>query len=339
MRLFAAALLLSVVASSASAKDLDSTSVPMPGGGAGIGFDDLGYAPGLNKMLVPGGRTGRLFLVDPGTRKVSSVGGFTPEKDYKRGHGEGVTSADEGRGLLFGTDRNRGAVVAVDPKTGAALASAKLSGGPDYVRYAAPTGELWVSEPSAEKIELFTLSGGTAALTIAKAGEISVPGGPESLVIDAARGRAYAHTWKGESLAIGLKSRAVEARWANGCTGSRGIALDETRGFLFAGCDEGKAVVLDAAHGGKVLSSLESGKGVDVIAYSERLRHLYLPGADSATMAIIAVGDDGTLKLLKTLKTAKGAHCAAADESGGAWVCDPDAGRLLYFKDGGGASR
>lgn len=336
-RMIGASLLLCGLGAGSFAKE-PGTAVPvaMPGGGAGIGFDDLGFAPGMKKVLVPGGRTGKIFLVDPATSKVSSVGGFTAESDYKSGHGEGVTSADEGRGLLFGTDRNLGTVDAVDPKTGKVVASAKLSGGPDYVRYSGSTGELWVSEPNAKKIEIFSLVSGKGGLSIEKAGEISVPGGPESLVIDGSRGRAYTHTWKDESLAIGLKSRAIEARWPNGCAGSRGIALDEKRGFLFVGCDEGKAVVLDAGHGGKILSSREAGAGVDVIAYGEKLRHLYLPGADSATMAILDVSDSGALKLLRTVKTAKGAHCAAADESGGAWVCDPDHGRLLFFKDSGG---
>ena len=326
------AFLICCLCSASLGKDLGAAvAVPMPGGG-GIGFDDLGFAPGLKKIIAPGGRTGKIFLVDPATRKVSSLGGFTAGSDYKGGHGEGVTSADEGRGLLFGTDRNLGAVVAVDPKTGKVVATAKLSGGPDYVRYVPSTGELWVTEPDSKKIEIFSFSS-DQKISMEKTGEIAVPGGPESLVIDETRNRAYTHTWKDESLAIGLKSRSIEARWPNRCKSSRGIALDPRRAFLFAGCDEGKAVVLDAAHDGRILSSLEAGRGVDVIAYAEGARHLYLPGAESATMAILGVSDAGELKLLRTVKTARGAHCAAADGSGGAWVCDPDHGRLLFIKD------
>jgi hypothetical protein len=287
----------------------------------------------LKRIMVPGGRTGRIFLVDPATRKVSSVDGFTAESDYKGGHGESVTSTDEGRGLLFGSDRNRGVVDVVDVAARKTVASAKLTGGPDYVRYVSSAGEIWVSEPDSRKIEIFSLVFDKGLVSLEKSGEVSVPGGPESLIIDEAGGRAYTHTWKDESLAIGIKSRAVEARWPNGCRSSRGIALDAKRGFLFVGCDEGKAVVLDAAHGGRILSSLEAGKGVDVIAYAEKTGRLYLPGSTSATMAIMSVSDAGRLSLLGTARTAKGAHCVAADESGGAWVCDPDHGRLLFFGD------
>lgn len=307
--------------------EVHAVPVPMPGGGAGIGFDDLGFAPGLKKVLVPGGRTGKLFLVDPKTKKISSVGGFSESKDYQGGHGEGVTTADEGRGLLFGADRGAVAVVAVDPKSKRTLARAKLGGAPDYVRYVAATGEVWVSEPDSERIEIFSADG------LKHLGSIAVAGGPESLVIDDARRRAYTHTWKDESVSIDLDKRSIAARWRNGCAGSRGIALDEKRGFLFVGCDEGKAVVLDAARGGKVLSTLSAGDGVDVIAYDPALGHLYLPGSKSATLAVLRVADGGALTLLSTLPTAKGAHCAAADGSGGVWACDPERGRLLYFKD------
>jgi hypothetical protein len=34
-----------------------------------------------------------------------------------------------------------------------------------------------------------------------------------------------------------------------------------------------------------------------------------------------------------TAPVAKGSHCVAADDRGGAWICDPQGGRLLYFKD------
>ena len=132
--------------------------------------------------------------------------------------------------------------------------------------------------------------------------------------------------------AIDLKSRAIVATWVNGCTDSRGIDLDEKRGFLFAGCAEGKAVVLDVTTGAS-LSSLVNGSGVDVIAYSAGLGHFYLPGATSKTMAILGVSARGQLSLLGTVPTAAGAHCATADASGNVYVCAPHSGTILMFHD------
>ena len=213
------------------------------------------------------------------------------------------------------------------------VASVKLNGAPDYVRWVEPTSEVWVTEPNQKQIEYFKLSKGAAPFLV-QVGKIDVPDGPESLVVDATRSRAYTHTWHDRTVAIDLKTHKEVARWPNGCEGLRGIALDEPRAFLFVGCDEGKAATLDVAHAGKVVATVETGgKGVDIIAYSPRLAHLYVPGGDSATMAILSVDAKGGLKPLSTVTTAPEAHCVAADNLGNSYVCgaekrtDPHPGR------------
>ena len=52
----------------AAALSQAQTSIEIPGGSAGIGFDDLRFAPASGRVLVPAGRTGVLALVDPATR-------------------------------------------------------------------------------------------------------------------------------------------------------------------------------------------------------------------------------------------------------------------------------
>src|SRR5262249_60723588 len=115
---------------------------PLPGAAGGIGFDDLAFAPALGKLLVPAGRTGNLDLVDPASRQVTPIAGFSSQGSFVQGHGEGTTSADYGRGLLFATDRTALKLVVLDPATRTALARADLASGPDYVRWVAPTGEI-----------------------------------------------------------------------------------------------------------------------------------------------------------------------------------------------------
>ena len=146
------------------------------------------------------------------------------------------------------------------------MSRAKLGASPDYVRFVAATREVWVTEPDAERIEIFAF--GNDGIPAAKSvGVITVKGGPESLVIDSRHGRAYAHLWKGETVAIDLtRTWRIRRHWKNGCRGSRGIALDESRGFLFAGCAEGAAVVL-SVDDGRELSHVSSGDGVDIIDY------------------------------------------------------------------------
>lgn len=304
----------------------------LPDAAGGIGFDDLRFSDELHELIVPAGRTGRLDLVDPGTGAVESVGGFGRTPSRGSGHGEGTTSADAGEGLLFAIDRDDRTVAAVDPGAKRIVARAKLGGGPDYVRWVGPVREVWVTEPGRQAIETFRLERGSPPL-FTPTGTIPVPGGPESLVVDPAAHRAYTNTFGGETVAIDLDSRTNAARWPNRCRGARGIALDASRKLLFVGCDEGKAVSIDVAHGGRTTGEAKAGEGVDVIAYSRQLRHLYLPAADGANLTVVGVAGRGELEALGTIATAPEAHCAAADDRGNVYVCDPRNGRLLVFHD------
>lgn len=43
----------------------EQSVIKIPGGDAGIGFDDLRFSMKLGRVLVPSGRTGSLNLIDP----------------------------------------------------------------------------------------------------------------------------------------------------------------------------------------------------------------------------------------------------------------------------------
>ena len=308
------------------------TPLALPGGEGGIGFDDLRFSPELHRLLVPAGASGRLDLVDPKTQAVSEIAGFSTSPQRERGHSQGTTSADSGDGLIFASDRTAGTLAIVDPAAQRIVGSVKLGGAPDYVRWVAPLREVWVSEPDSKTIEAFRLDRkGPPALV--RAGSIAVADGPESLEIDPARRRAYTNTWHDATLAIDLASRSIVARWPNGCEGARGLALDVSHGYAFVGCKEGKAVVLDVEHGGTILGQVPAGKGVDVIAFADKLSHLYVPGAGTATLTVIGIDGRGRPQVLGSAATAPDAHCVATDDSGSAYLCDPGKGRLLVFRD------
>jgi len=312
-----------------------SPRVFLPGGEGGIGFDDLRFSPTLQRVLAPAGRTGKLDLIDPKTHAIESVGGFSSVGTFAGGHGGGTTSVDEGAGVLFAIDRDRRDLVIVDPRAKAITMTARLAGAPDYVRWVESTNEVWVTEPGDKQIEYFTFDG----TKLARRGVIGVPGGPESLVIDAKRGRAYTHTWGDATVVIDLARHAELVRWTNGCTSSRGIALDAARGVLFVGCEEGKAITLDVDHDGKQLGAVDTGKGVDIIAFAPTLSHLYVPAADSATLTIVGVDATGALAVLGTTPAPAEAHCVTTDNRGHAFVCDPKHGALLVVDDAYPANR
>jgi len=303
----------------------------LPGGEGGIGFDDLQWSAALGRLLVPAGRTGALDLVDPMTGAVEQIPGFGGQGGTSAGHGDGCTSAVDGLGWLFAIDRSRGQLDVVDPARRAIVAQAELQGGPDYVRCVPAARELWVTEPSAEQIEVFRLAA-DGAPTLERVAVIAVPGGPESLVIDATRSRAYTHLWTDTTVVIDLARHTIVARWPNGCTGSRGIALDEARGWLFVGCDEGRTAVLDVAQEGRLLGSALTGAGVDIIAYDAARRHLYVPG-DDGTLTILGVPDSGRIGVLETQDIRAGAQGVATDGAGRIFVGDPYYGRILVIED------
>jgi DNA-binding beta-propeller fold protein YncE len=238
----------------------------------------------------------------------------------------------EGAGRLYVTDRTSESLLVVDPATKSIVGRTKLAASPDYVRWVAPKGEVWVTEPDKDQIEVFTVSDPGGAPV--HAALIPVPGGPESLVVDAARGRAYAHLWKGKTIAIDVAARKIAETRDNRCEGSRGIALDESKHFVFAACSEGRVVTLDAAHGGRVLGDVRTrASGVDIVDYDPARHHLYVPGGKSASLSFVAVAPDGSLTELGSSPSPKSGHCAVADRQGRAYVCDPPGGRVVVYDD------
>jgi len=299
----------------------------------GIGFDDLIYARELHAVLAPAGRTGCVDAFDSASLVKTAFCGLSKAGDYAGGHGEGVTSVDVGAGRLFAVDRTSQSLKVAElaaARSGQAAQRYPLRGQPDYVRWVESKREVWVTEPDQEQIEVFALAD---AGTLTLSDTIAVKGGPESLVIDGERGRAYSHLWAGMTVAIDVATHALAEQFANGCQGSRGIALDATRGFLFAGCAEGKAVVLDLAASGRVLGSEKTPSGVDIIATNLELNHLYAPAASDGSVTVFGVRRNGALSKLGSLRAAQGAHCVASDDHARVWVCSPEAGELLVFED------
>src|SRR5215467_13559626 len=100
---------------------------------------------------LPAGRTGNLDLIDPATRQIVPIAGFSSQKGFVQGHGEGTTSADFGRGLIFAIDRTALKLLVLDPAAKTVVAKADLGGDPDYVRWVEATGEIWVTQPDKDR--------------------------------------------------------------------------------------------------------------------------------------------------------------------------------------------
>jgi DNA-binding beta-propeller fold protein YncE len=309
--------------------DAGASLLTLPAGVPGIGFDDLRFSGTLSELLVPAGRSGNLDLVDPSSEVVEAVGGFSSEATYGGDDTFGVTSADEANGALYAVDRTTALLSVVDPKTLRVVASTPLQATPGYVRYVSATAELWVTEPSAQQIEVLAL-GSEASPSPTHGTVIAVAGGPESLVVDPASKRAYTHTATAV-VAIDVAGHAVAAQWSNGCVTSRGIAIDSSHGWVVSACEEGRVVVLNEQ--GVPLGSAMVGAGVDQVAYDAASARLYVPGLAAASMSVVSLGPAGAPKVLGSVQVASDSHCAVSAGGGSVFVCAPSQGGLLFVRD------
>src|SRR5512133_180655 len=260
---------------------LNTSYIRMPFDRTNITFDDITYDARLGRVIVPAGETGTLALVDPQTKAVSLVPGFSAQTNSTTPV-VGTTSAVTARGMIFALDRSAKKIMLLDPEAKKPVAVADLQGVPDYIRFVAASNELWVTERAQEQIETFKLSQDNPP-KLDQPQVISVPNGPEALVIDRTRGLAFTNQPKvGTTAVIQVQTHNVIFNWGNGCSKARGMAIDEERGILFVACSEGKVVMMDILHNGDQIASQTYGGGLDFVAYNPKLGHLYLPSASSA---------------------------------------------------------
>jgi len=317
---------------SAASKPLSPNAViKIPGGAHGIGFDDIGYAAPLHRITIPAGTTGNLVLMNPVTHALTVIPGVSAAPKVKSFR-EGTTSAIYAGGYLFASDHDPTEIVTINPKTHAVIGRTRLESGPDYIRYVARTHEIWVTEPGKAQIQVFGLSLRPGPRLTPET-VIHVAGGPESLEIDDRRDRAYSNLWKNKTVQMQLTTHKVLAEWPNTCKGSNGLAIDHADNHVLVACGEGKVVTLAPAEQGKVIASAPAGAGIDIIRYSAKLHHLYVPSARAATLTIFDVAASGALKPTAMYTTAPHAHCVADDNNGHVFVCDPRAGAVLEIDD------
>jgi len=77
---------IALLAAALLATPVTLAPLALPGADGPVGFDDLRYSPDLRRVLVPAGRTGRVDLVDPRTRAIEQIGGFSAAGAGGAGH-------------------------------------------------------------------------------------------------------------------------------------------------------------------------------------------------------------------------------------------------------------
>jgi DNA-binding beta-propeller fold protein YncE len=274
--------------------------------GASAYFDDLWFAAKLRKVIALPIGTGHMYLIDPDSFSVVDL---LVER--------AVASADANASTIFFIDRAAASVTALDAMSYAQLATGFIGNGPDYIRVAPTTGEVWITLPGANKIGIFDPQ------NLMQVGSINVSSA-EGLVFDSS-GRAYTQN-DGNIIAIDVASRSVVGTWSSGCAGEHGFPqVDNSFGLVVAGCDRsGGAAVL--RFDGAAVSGYQAGGDETVLGYNDKLHHLYLRGDPSDRLAILGVCRSGETAILDRFAISSEGHAMAVDDRGHVWVADATTG-------------
>jgi hypothetical protein len=85
---------------------------------------------------------------------------------------------------------------------------------------------------------------------------------------------------------------------------------------------------MDVDHDGKVLSSVDTGSGVDDIDYAPATHLLYVGAARAGQLTIAKCDPDGKLSTVATVKTPVGARNPAATDAGAVYLAHSAFGGL-----------
>jgi len=303
-------------------------SVPLPGGSdQGISMDYIAYDARTGFVWVPAGNTGAVDVIDTAHGdKVTQIPGFpTAEVEARAGKRVvGPSSATVGEGTVYVGNRGDSTVCALDARSLARGACGRLDAMPDGLAYVSSTKEVWVTTPRDHSVRILD------AGTLAQKARIPFDGQPEGFAVDETRGRFYTNLEdKDRTLGVDLRTHATVVTWNPSCgeDGPKGLRLDEKAGFLFVACSA-KAEVLDAGHGGAVLSSLDTGDGVDDFDYAPGSRLLYVAAARAGQMTVARVDDAGRLTVSARVITRPGTRNGVVGRDGVVYLAHASSARL-----------
>jgi DNA-binding beta-propeller fold protein YncE len=206
----------------------------------------------------------------------------------------------------------------------------KVAGGADGVAYVGATKEVWVTAPGTQSIVVFDVS---KPDTLKPKTTIKFDGDPEGFAFDPARGLFFTNLEdKNKTVAIDVTTHKPKMTWSLECgeDGPRGVAAEVGRGFVYVACTD-RLLVLDGAHGGAKLGSLEIGAGIDNIDWLEPQRLLYAAAGKAARLTVARIDDKGQPTVVATGSSTEGARNGVADASGNAYVPDAHGAQLLVF--------
>jgi hypothetical protein len=290
-----------------------------------VTMDYLGYDHVTDSVWVPGGNTGKVFVINAQTEQVRSVDSFPVREADGRVHGP--SSVTFGPHSAFVGNRADGTVCKVNTSSLEREGCITLASTPDGLAYVARTNEVWATTPRTHSIALI----GITESGLKDGGRIELDGEVEGYAVDTKRARFFTNLEdKDETLGIDLSTHALKSRWKTGCgkEGPRGLAIDVERGLLFVACSTAGLVAFALDGEGARTGAAATGEGVDNPAIVVGLKRVFAAAGKAGTLSTFVYAPDGKLSLFSTFTTVPGVRVVVADKRGKAFAADSAGGRI-----------
>ena len=207
----------------------------------------------------------------------------------------------------FTSNGRDNSVTIVDLKTLKAIGTVSVGNRPDCIIY----------DPATKRV--FTFNGGSDDATAIDAAKgkvvrtVPLGGRPEFAVADGA-GMIYDNIEdKGEIVAIDSRTLTVKARWPLAPAESpSGLAMDTKNRRLFAVCDGGRMVVLNADTGA-IVATPAIGNGPDAAGFDPKTQLAFSSNGQDGTLTILHEDTPDTYTVAQTVPTQPGARTMALD--------------------------
>jgi DNA-binding beta-propeller fold protein YncE len=332
--------ILAALIAGAADRNYELKPISLPGATGAVALDYFAYDRATGKLWVPASDTESVDMIDEATDAVSRITGFQTGEIERHGRKitVGPTAASIGDGVVYIGNRGNATLCVIDAQTldrGECVpASSDHSVTPDGVVYVAKTKELWVTTrpvsgataDAAKALQVFDASDPRHLKWKTK---IPLENLAEGYAVDNERGLFFTNIEEtGSTVAIDVRKHKIVAKYHPGSSDLQGLALDNTRRFLFVACGD-HVVSIDAGDGGKVIDSITTGAGLDNIDYSPDAKLLYAAASLGASVTIAEVDDHGKFHLKATVPTVKGTRGVVAGKGETAYLIDPAEGRIL----------
>jgi DNA-binding beta-propeller fold protein YncE len=294
-----------------------------------LAYDDsnqrLYIAHGTEVTAVSTSGTTRAATSRPAPMAIAgSIGGFDDA------HGVALVPG----GFGYASGGHGGGVVVFDKSSLQKLRTVPTGSSSDAVVYDPSSTNVFAMDRAGGAVAVITTAMDTIIATIHLGGTLA------SAAADGQGNLFVNQQDTGTVLRVSTSQNMVTARWhLPDCTMPRGLAVDHYTDRVFAGCQNGKVVVLNG-NNGRILAQPAVGQGSGALVYDAG-RHLVFSSNSDGTVSMI---DAVSLAPLGSIVTAPGARTMAVDPINGhlflvtgdvagsdAARIAPDSAKLLVF--------